>query len=116
MTRHSRAVALAAALLYAGFVVTQVAAVEDTEPSFRIEEAELDLGTIVAGTTRNRNICVPQRWSGRRPHHPRKAFLRLHSGRVRLGHPGRWVGKADRKHADRAPSGPTDHEVDRGPN
>ncbi|MBD3850756.1 MAG: hypothetical protein IFK93_05630 [Acidobacteria bacterium] len=50
MTRHSRAVALAAALLYAGFVVTQVAAVEDTEPSFRIEEAELDLGTIVAGT------------------------------------------------------------------
>ena len=51
MTRHSRAVALAAALLYPGFVVTQVAAVEDTEPSFRIEEAELDLGTIVAGTT-----------------------------------------------------------------
>lgn len=50
MTRHSRAVALAAALLYPGFVVTQVAAVEDTEPSFRIEEAELDLGTIVAGT------------------------------------------------------------------
>ena len=50
MTRHSRAVALAAALLFAGFVVTQVAAVEDTEPSFRIEEAELDLGTIVAGT------------------------------------------------------------------
>ena len=51
MTRHSRAVALAAALLYAGFVFTQVAAVEDTEPSFRIEEAELDLGIIVAGTT-----------------------------------------------------------------
>ena len=50
MTRHSRAVALAAALLYPGFVVTQVAAVEDTETSFRIEEAELDLGTIVAGT------------------------------------------------------------------
>ena len=49
MTRHSRAVALAAALLFAGFVVTQVAAVEETEPSFRIEEAELDLGTIVAG-------------------------------------------------------------------
>jgi len=49
MTRQSRAVALAAALLYAGFVVTQVAAAEDTEPSFRIEEAELDLGTIVAG-------------------------------------------------------------------
>ena len=51
MTRHSRAVALAAALLYPGFVVTQVAAVEDTEPSFRIEEAELDLGTIVRTTS-----------------------------------------------------------------
>jgi len=50
MTRHSRAVALAAAIVCAGFVVTHVAAVEDPEPSFWVEEPELDLGTIVAGT------------------------------------------------------------------
>lgn len=50
MTRHSRAVALAAAFVCAGLVVNHVVAVEDPEPSFRVEEAELDLGTIVAGT------------------------------------------------------------------
>ncbi len=50
MTRHFRAVALAAALVFAGFVVTHIAAAQDPEPSFRVEEAELDLGTIVAGT------------------------------------------------------------------
>ena len=47
MTRHFRAVALAAALV---FVVTHIAAAQDPQPSFRVEEAELDLGTIVAGT------------------------------------------------------------------
>ena len=50
MTRHFRAVALAAALVFAGLVVTHIAAAQDPEPSFRVEEAELDLGTIVAGT------------------------------------------------------------------
>ena len=50
MTRHFRAVALAAALVFAGFVVTHITAAQDPEPSFRVEEAELDLGTIVAGT------------------------------------------------------------------
>jgi hypothetical protein len=51
MTRHSSAVALAAALVFAGFVVIQPAAAQDPEPSFRVEDAELDLGTIIAGTT-----------------------------------------------------------------
>ena len=50
MTRHFRAVALAAALVFAGFVVTHIAAAQDPQPSFRVEEAELDLGTIVSGT------------------------------------------------------------------
>ena len=50
MTRHFRAVALAAALVFAGLVVTHIAAAQDPQPSFRVEEAELDLGTIVAGT------------------------------------------------------------------
>jgi len=51
MTRRSRAVALAAALVFVSFVVTDFAsAQEDPQPSFRVEKAELDLGTIVAGT------------------------------------------------------------------
>ena len=50
MTRHTRAAALVAAFICAGFVVTHVAAVEDPKSSFWVEEAELDLGTIVAGT------------------------------------------------------------------
>jgi len=50
MTRRPRAVALAAALLFAAFVVTHFAAAQEPQPSFWVEEAELDLGTIVAGT------------------------------------------------------------------
>ena len=50
MTRHSRAVALAAAFLFSGFAFIHFAAAQDPEPSFRVEETELDLGTIVAGT------------------------------------------------------------------
>jgi hypothetical protein len=50
MTRHSRAVALAAALIFSGFAFIHFAAAQDSEPSFRVEETELDLGTIVAGT------------------------------------------------------------------
>ena len=51
MTRHSRAVALAAAFAFAGFVFSQPAAAEDPRPAFSVEEAKMDLGTIVAGTT-----------------------------------------------------------------
>ena len=50
MTRYTRAAALVAAFVCAGFAVTHVAAVEDSKPSFWVEEAHLDLGTIVAGT------------------------------------------------------------------
>jgi hypothetical protein len=50
MTSHPRAVALAAALVCAYFVAPHYAAAEDPETSFRVEEAELDLGEIVAGT------------------------------------------------------------------
>ena len=50
MARQFRAVALAAALMCSGFVVNPVAAAEDPEPSFRVEEANLNLGTVVAGT------------------------------------------------------------------
>ena len=50
MTRRSRAVALAAALVFASFVATDFAAAQDPQPSFRVEEANLDIGTIVAGT------------------------------------------------------------------
>jgi hypothetical protein len=50
MTRHSRAVALAAALVITGFVLTQSSAAEDAQHWFRVEDSELDLGTIVAGT------------------------------------------------------------------
>jgi hypothetical protein len=50
MRRYSRAVALVATLVSGFFVVTQIAATEDSQPSFTVEEAELDLGTIVAGT------------------------------------------------------------------
>ena len=50
MTRHSRAVALAAALVFTSFFVADFAAAQDPQPSFRVEEADLDLGTIVAGT------------------------------------------------------------------
>jgi len=50
MTRHFRAVALAAALVFVSFFVTHFAIAEDSRSPFRVEEAELDLGTIVAGT------------------------------------------------------------------
>ena len=50
MTRRSRAVALAAAFLISGFACIRFAAAQDPDPSFRVEETELDLGTIVAGT------------------------------------------------------------------
>ena len=50
MTRHLGAVALAAALLFAGFFVTDFAAAQDPQPTFRVEETNLDVGTIVAGT------------------------------------------------------------------
>jgi len=50
MTSHSRAVALAAAFVFAAFALNHHAAAQDSEPSFRVEEAALDLGTIVAGT------------------------------------------------------------------
>ncbi|MCW8985052.1 MAG: DUF1573 domain-containing protein [Thermoanaerobaculales bacterium] len=50
MTRHSRAVALAAALVFTFFVFADSTATENPQPSFRVEEADLDLGTIVAGT------------------------------------------------------------------
>jgi hypothetical protein len=51
MTRHFRSVALAAALAFSLFVVTHFAEAQSPQPSFRVEEAELDLGTIAAGTT-----------------------------------------------------------------
>jgi len=50
MTRRSRAVALAAAFVSAAFALNLFAGAQDPEPSFRVEEAALDLGTIVAGT------------------------------------------------------------------
>ena len=50
MTRHSRAVALAAALLLAGLLVADIVAAESPRSAFRVEEANLDIGTIVAGT------------------------------------------------------------------
>jgi hypothetical protein len=50
MTRHFRAVALVATLVSGSFFVTRFAAAEGSQPSFTVEEAELDLGTIVAGT------------------------------------------------------------------
>ena len=50
MTRHVRAVALAAAFMCSGFFADHVGAAEDPESSFRVEQAIVDLGTIVAGT------------------------------------------------------------------
>jgi len=50
MRRYFRAVALVATLVLGSFVVAQFAAAEDSQPSFAVEEAELELGTIVAGT------------------------------------------------------------------
>ena len=50
MKRHFCAVALAAALVFVSIFVTHFATAEESEPLFRVEEAELDLGTIVAGT------------------------------------------------------------------
>jgi hypothetical protein len=49
MMQNLRAVAPAAALVCALMAVTHAAAAEDGGPSFRVEEAELDLGTVVAG-------------------------------------------------------------------
>jgi hypothetical protein len=50
MTRHSRAVALAAALACVGFSFTNHTAAQDAQATFRVEEADLNLGTILAGT------------------------------------------------------------------
>jgi hypothetical protein len=50
MTRHTRAAAVAAALVFGSLVVIHFAAAQDPQPSFGVEEAELDLGTIIAGT------------------------------------------------------------------
>ena len=50
MTRHSRAVALAAAFVFLAFVVAPSAGAEDGGSTFRVENADLDLGTVVAGT------------------------------------------------------------------
>ena len=50
MMRHFRAVALAAALMCPGFIADHVAAAENSESSFRVEQAHVDIGTIVAGT------------------------------------------------------------------
>ena len=50
MTRHSRAVALAAVRLSLLLVVTFFASAEESQPTFRVEETEMNLGTIVAGT------------------------------------------------------------------
>lgn len=50
MMRHFRAVALAAAFMCSGFIADHVAASENSESSFRVEQANVDIGTIVAGT------------------------------------------------------------------
>jgi len=50
MTRHIHIVAQAAALVCSTFVITDIATAQDPEPTFRVEEAELDLGTIIGGT------------------------------------------------------------------
>jgi hypothetical protein len=49
MTRHFRAAALVAAFVFGGFAGTHFAAAQEPHPSFRVEEAELDLGTVIAG-------------------------------------------------------------------
>ena len=51
MTRYFRAVALAAVLFFAFLATAQTTEAQDTRPPFRVEQAELDLGTIVAGST-----------------------------------------------------------------
>ncbi len=50
MTRHFCAVAPTAALVSISLFIAFFASAEDSQPSFRVEERELDLGTIVAGT------------------------------------------------------------------
>lgn len=50
MTRDFRAVALAAAAFSFVLIVTSFASADEGQSSFRVEESELDLGTIVAGT------------------------------------------------------------------
>lgn len=49
MTRSFRAVAPAAALVFVSMAFTCVAVAEDEKASFWVEEAQLDLGTVVAG-------------------------------------------------------------------
>ena len=50
MPRHFCAVALTAALVSISAFVTFSVSAEEIQSSFRVEESELDLGTIVAGT------------------------------------------------------------------
>ena len=50
MARHFCAVALTAVLVSIPLFVAFSASAEDSRHSFRVEERELDLGTIVAGT------------------------------------------------------------------
>ena len=51
MNRYFRAVALAAALVFVFLATSLFSAAQDTQPLFRVEQMELDLGTIVAGST-----------------------------------------------------------------
>lgn len=50
MTSQLRAVAPAAVIFFAVLAVTAAAADENAAPTFRVENTELDLGTIVAGS------------------------------------------------------------------
>jgi hypothetical protein len=50
MTRRFRAAALAVALLSLSIAAPPSAGEEDTKPSFWVEETELDLGTVIAGS------------------------------------------------------------------
>lgn len=50
MTRHLRVVAVAMALTLVSITATSSSAEPDNAAPFRVEQAELDLGTVVAGS------------------------------------------------------------------
>jgi hypothetical protein len=51
MARHLRVVALAAVVIILSQAGYSFSAAQDSQQSFRVERADLDLGTVVAGTT-----------------------------------------------------------------
>ena len=51
MTRHLGAVAVAAVFTAVLMTFALVAAAQETSPLFRVERAELDLGTVIAGAS-----------------------------------------------------------------